>query len=91
MQQNTDHYNTSDISFNRHIQRIISKSFSILGFITRNRKDLKNHNTLKSIYMFLVRSKLEYNSVVWSPYSNTHMQCTENVQNRFLRYNMSYK
>jgi len=38
--------------------------------------------------MSLVRSKLEYNSTVWSPYLNTQIQCI--VQNRFLRF-MSYK
>jgi len=80
----------SDLSFNRHIQHIISKSSSILGITTRNCKDFKNHNTLKTLYMSLVRSKPECNPLDWSPYLNTHIKCIENVQNRFLRY-MSYK
>lgn len=36
-----------NLTFNHHIQHIINKSSSILGFITRNCKDFKNHNTLK--------------------------------------------
>ncbi|XP_022162460.1 uncharacterized protein LOC111028218 [Myzus persicae] len=80
----------SDLTFNHHIQHIINNSSSILGFITRNCKDFNNHNTLKILFMSLVRSKLEYNSTVWSPYLNTQIQCIENVQNRFLRF-MSYK
>jgi len=40
--------------------------------------------------MSVVRSKLEFNSTVWSPYLNTQIQCIENVQNRFFRF-MPYK
>lgn len=65
----------SDLSFNRHIQHIISKSCSLLGFITRNCKKISKTviGTLKIIFMSLVRSKLEYNSAVWFPYLNTHI------------------
>jgi len=80
----------SDLTFNHHIQHIINKSSSILGFITRNCKDFKNHKSLKILFMSLVRSKLKYNSTVSSPYLNTQIQCIENVQNRFLHF-MSYK
>lgn len=79
-----------NLTFNYHIQHIINKSSSILDFITRNCKDFKNHNILKILCMSLVRSKLEYNSVVWFPYLNTQIQCIENVQNRFLHF-ISFK
>ena len=74
------------LSFNKHLINIISKSSSILGFITRNCKDFTNIDTLKTLFTLLVRTKLEYNSVVWCPYSKTQTQSLNNVQNRFLHF-----
>ena len=80
------------VSYSNQIFSLINtyNILSIIGFITRNCKDFKNQNTLKTLFTSLVRSKLEYNPVVWSPYLNTQIQCIENVQNCFLRFK-SYK
>lgn len=80
----------SNLTFNKHYLNISKKSSSILGFISRTCKDFTNLFTLKTLYFSLVRSILEYNSVIWSPSVNAHIQCLEGIQNRFLRF-MSYK
>jgi len=64
---------------------------AILGFITRNCKDFTNHVIIKILYTSLVRSKLDYNTVVCSSYLNYHqIQCLNNIQNRFLKF-MAFK
>jgi len=81
----------STFSFNKHYLNITKTSSTILlGFINRTCKDFTNSNALKVLYFSLVRSSLEYNSVVWSPSSVVHIQSLEAIQNRFLRF-ISYK
>jgi len=52
--------------------------------------DFNNPFTLKTLYFSLVGSILEYNLIVWLPSENTHIQCFEAIQNRFIRF-ISYK
>lgn len=73
-----------DLSFNRHIDFIISKANSMLGFIKRNSKDFCDPYTLRTLYISLVRSNLEYASVVWTPFYNVHNERIESVQRQFL-------
>lgn len=61
---------SSDQSFNYHIGRITAKAYQILGFIIRYGKDFWNLSTLKLLYFALVRSQLEYGSIVWALYQN---------------------
>ena len=61
-----------------------------LGFITRNYKNFTNSVVIKTLYTSLVRSKLEYNTLIWSPYLNFQIQSLDNIQNRFLRF-MAFK
>jgi len=64
----------SILSFNKHLSHLINKSSMILGFIIRNCKDFTDPIALKTIYTSLVRAKLEYNSVIWSPYKKHQIQ-----------------
>lgn len=80
----------SALTFNKHLLHTVRKASMILGFITRNCKDFTNPAVFKTLYTSLVRSKLEYNTVVWSPYLNYQSQCLDNIQNRFLRF-MAFK
>ncbi|KAF0714886.1 Uncharacterized protein FWK35_00033244, partial [Aphis craccivora] len=59
----------STFSFNKHYLNITKKASSTLGFINRICNDFTNPDALKILYSSLVRSTLEYNSVVWSPSS----------------------
>ena len=76
----------SKLSFNAHIDKIISEATQMLGFILRNCKSFTNAEALKSLYVALVRSKLEYNSLIWSPIYNKYTLALEQVQRKFLKY-----
>ena len=67
-----------------HFESTISRAFKMLGFILRSCKGF-NIQTLKILYCALVRSILDYASVLWSPYYQVHVDHLEKVQNRFLR------
>lgn len=75
---------TEDFRFNVHISNITSRAFKLIGFISRNCKDL-SVNTSRLIYCTLIRSILEYASIVWSPYQGIYIDAIERVQNKFLR------
>lgn len=77
------------VDFNDHALRVSQSSMKILGFVYRNCREL-SVDVLRCLYISLVRSKLEYASVVWSPYYQTYIDIIERVQNRFLRI-MAYK
>ena len=74
------------LSFSKHVESIIAKSYSMLGLVMRLCKDFKNVNTLKTIYFAHVRSYLEYASVVWHPYRVTYIDRIESIQKKFLIY-----
>lgn len=75
----------SKLSFSSHVDYITSKAYSTLGFIRRNSKEFRDHTTLKSLYVSLVRSKLEYCSIVWNPYYLKYSTRIEKVQKLFTR------
>lgn len=74
-----------NLSFTTHINTITKKSFKMLGFINRNTVNFKNINALKILFFALVRSHLEFGSIVWSPYYITFINTIENVQLKFLK------
>lgn len=73
------------LCFVSHITSIANRAMKMLGFIVRISKDFKNINTLKILFTSLVRSILEYNSTIWSPVFNNHINTIERVQRKFLR------
>jgi len=80
----------SDLSCGRHIQLVAASAFRKLGCINRCAKHFKHADTLKLLYCTLVRSQLEYASVVWDPYQQNHNLLLERIQHRFLR-NICFK
>jgi len=69
--------------FNNHIEYITCKALRILSFIRRNASDFDQAHCLKAIYTSLVRSILEYELVVWSPYNQKNTERIESVQKGF--------
>lgn len=76
---------TFDLQFNDHIINLVNRSLSTLGFITRTCKLFQNPKTFVTLYQSLVRSKLEFASIVWSPFTALYTDIIERVQKRFLR------
>lgn len=48
-------------------------------------KDFRDQVTCKLLFYTLVRTKLEYASIVWSPIYNIHISNLENIQRKFLK------
>ncbi len=78
------------LEFARHIEETVSKANKKLGFLKRNLKDCPA-SMRKMAYTSLVRSGLEYGSVVWDPHLATHRKSLEQVQNRAIRWIMGIR
>jgi len=74
-----------NMDFSIHINTFIKKAFKMLDFISRNTIDYKNTNALKILYYSLVRSHLEFGSIVWSPHYFSYTSLIDNVQYKFLK------
>lgn len=74
------------LTFDRHVELITSKAYSMLGFVKRVCKKFTNIRALKSIYFAHVRSHLEYASVVWNPHQLSYINKIESIQKKFLIY-----
>lgn len=72
------------LTFIPHVDSIIKKSSKMLGFVLRNTKQFRSCKTKIMLYNCLVRSVLEYCSVVWRPHYAAHSLRLERVQKRFL-------
>lgn len=79
-------YFDQKFSFSEHI-RVTSKSaVRSLGFLLRNCNSFKNIMALKTLYVALVRSKLDYCNLIWHPCYNAHHKSLESVQRKFLKF-----
>ena len=76
----------NNLSFNKHMSKVIGESFKIMGVILRNCRNFKNLDTLLTLFTTMVRPKLEYASEIWSPNSAAYKDKLEAVQRRFLKF-----
>ena len=74
------------LNFNNHISYVVSKASKCLGFLFRVTKNFRNIHCLKALYCAIVRSILEYASLVWSPYYQNGISRLESVQKKFFRF-----
>lgn len=74
------------LDFSLHVNNTISKAYRKLGLLKRKTKDFKNIHALKALYFSLVRSHLEYCSIIWDPFYNNKIKIIEQVQTKFARY-----
>ena len=79
----------SRLRFDMHIDNICKKALKTLGFFLRNCKEFKKPDTKICLYNALVRSILEYCSVVWNPHYKKYKNRIESIQKRFL-WHMTY-
>jgi len=62
-----------DLCFCEHIECIIEKSSKALGFIKSllsSSEFSDPRSIIKALYTALVRSIMEYGSIIWNPYTN---------------------
>lgn len=70
-----------DLSFDPHIQRVISKGNQMIGIVKRSFSFLDNDTFLK-LYKAFVRPHVEYANVIWCPYLKRQSKAIEGVQRR---------
>ena len=70
-----------NLSFENHINNIVSKANQMMGIISRNFKYLEKEVFLP-LYTAMVRSRIEYGQAIWSPHLKKHIRKLEAVQRR---------
>ena len=76
---------SADLKWSTHIGRICNKASSTLGFLQRNISQC-SRKCKKIAYISLVRSKLEYASLVWDPYLQQDIEKIEKIQRKAARF-----
>lgn len=71
------------LTFRDHVDWIVSKGTSALGFVKRFSSDINQLSTVKAIYSALVQSHLEYCNVVWFCIPSSRSTVIESIQRRF--------
>ena len=76
---------SDNLKWNSHINQFRKKANSTLCFLRRNLHHT-SESCRKNAYLALVRSKMEYGSVIWDPYTKQDIQKIENVQRLAARF-----
>lgn len=71
--------------FGVHIDKICAKASKALGFVFRFTREFPSSLVLRTLYDSLVRSQLEYASIVWNPTGPTQSLRLERVHKKYLR------
>ena len=74
----------SKLTFIPHYEKIVCRANKILGCVTRYGSEFKNLQTIKTLYVTLVRSVTEYGCILWSPQYKIHIDRLEAIQRKFL-------
>lgn len=75
----------SALSFRNHVSFVVGSSMRVLGTISRLTKNFRKPYCLLQLYKSLVRSRLEFASVIWNSISKTQAMTIEHVQKRLIR------
>lgn len=76
----------SKLYFTEHVVKVINEAYRMLGMIIRFSRDFNATNVMFTLFYTFVRSKLEYASIVWSPWYQIHIRNIEKLQSKFLRF-----
>lgn len=75
-----------ELTFNAHIADTCNKAYKSLGFVMRQSARFHNRSAIISLFYAFVRSKLEYNALIWDPHEVKYKLMLERVQKKFGRY-----
>lgn len=76
----------ANLTFIPHIDEVVLRSFRMLGFVRRSTQHIQDCKAILALYFSFIRSILEYNSTIWSPFYQCHIQKLERVQNKFVKF-----
>ena len=82
---------SSNLTWNAHVNGIISKSNKLLGLLKRTCPLLTDTRVRRSLYLSLVKSHLAYGSEIWSPNNNYLKAILGCVQRRATRWILASK
>ena len=68
---------TSNLNFKDHVSRAVSKAFKMYDYIKHVCTTFTDVQALRSLYIFHVRSQLEYCSTIWNPWQHTFIDKSE--------------
>jgi hypothetical protein len=71
---------SKDLSWSPHVDEICSKARKVLGLLFRRYYQFSSSETLRQLYVSLVRPHLEYACHVWAPHTSSDIKTLENVQ-----------
>ena len=81
-------YLTHDLKWDHHINQVTTKAARKLGFSRRNLRGAPAE-CKKLAYIALVRSGMEYASIIWDPHTNTNSDKLEKIQRSAARWVLS--
>lgn len=76
----------SKLNFNYHLEYMKKKADTMMAFVRRECYNSFNIDIAKTLYSSLVRSNLEFASVIWKPYHSVHKQLIESTQKSAVIY-----
>ena len=76
---------SKDMTWSHHITKMSKKASCTLGFLKRNLHHCPQSCRMAA-YLAMVRSALEYGSIVWDPYLDKDINLIENIQKRSARF-----
>ena len=71
---------SSDLTWSKHINIIGSKARKLVGLLFRQFYRCADTDTIRKLYIAIIRPHLEYASQVWDPYLQKDQQTLENIQ-----------
>ena len=76
---------SEDLKWSSHISKISKKANCTLGFLKRNLKHCPQECRMTA-YLSLIRSTLEYSSVIWDPHLQKDIDKLEKIQRQAARF-----
>ena len=79
-------FTAGDLSWNLHVDKITAKANGVLVLVKSTCMDLKDIDTMKTLYCSLVRPLLVYSWETWKPHTKRNIDKLEAVQRRATRW-----
>ncbi|KAL1446223.1 hypothetical protein WDU94_000017 [Cyamophila willieti] len=77
---------TNNLEWGPHMKNVVNKAYRKFGLIIRYCQPITDIDTLTTLYKTLMRSTIEYGSVIWTPRTKEGIKTIEKIQAKFIRY-----